>query len=36
VFDADPASGKIMLQCEGAEIFFRRFELLPLKAAQKH
>lgn len=33
-FDANPSSGKIMLQCEEAEIFFRRFELLPLTAAE--
>lgn len=26
-----PASGKILLQCEGSEIFFRRLELLPLR-----
>lgn len=30
-FDASPREGKIFLQCEEAEIFFRRFELLPLK-----
>jgi hypothetical protein len=36
VFDAEPSSGKIMLQCEEAEIYFRRFELLPLEAAEKN
>jgi hypothetical protein len=25
-----PASGRILLQCEGSEVFFRRLELLPL------
>ena len=30
-FDAHPRSGKILLQSEGSEIFFRRFELRPLK-----
>ncbi len=30
-FDASPRSGKILLQCEGSEIFFRRLDLLPLK-----
>jgi hypothetical protein len=30
-FDATPAAGKILLQVEGAEIFFRKFELHPLK-----
>jgi hypothetical protein len=29
VFDVSPASGKILLQCEGSEIFFRRVELQP-------
>jgi hypothetical protein len=29
-FDAVPSSGKILLQTEGAELFVRRFELLPL------
>jgi len=29
-FDARPSSGKILFQTEGAEIFVRRFELLPL------
>lgn len=31
VFDAYPNSGPILLQCEGSEIFFRRFELRPLR-----
>ena len=30
-YDVSPASGKILLQCEGFEIFFRKFELRPLK-----
>lgn len=30
-FDVKPSSGKISLQCEGAEMDFRRFELHPLK-----
>jgi hypothetical protein len=30
-FAVYPPSGRILLQCEGAEIFFRRLELLPLK-----
>ncbi len=29
--DVFPAHGKILLQCEGSEIFFRRLELHPLK-----
>ena len=29
-FDTKPSSGKICLQCEGAEMDFRRFELHPL------
>jgi hypothetical protein len=29
-FDAEPSSGKILFQSEGAEIFVRRFELWPL------
>lgn len=28
--DVRPARGKILLQCEGSEIFFRKFELRPL------
>jgi hypothetical protein len=28
--DVAPASGRILLQCEGSEIFFRRIELRPL------
>ena len=27
---ADPARGKILLQSEGAEVFFRKIELMPL------
>jgi hypothetical protein len=30
-FDSVPSSGKILFQTEGAELFVRRFELLPLK-----
>lgn len=30
-FDANPAAGKILLQNEGNEIYFRNFELRPLK-----
>jgi hypothetical protein len=29
-FDVSPAFGKILLQCEGSEIFFSRVELHPL------
>lgn len=32
VSDVSPASGKILLQCEGSEIYFRRVELHPLPA----
>ena len=32
VFEVFPSAGKILLQCEGSEIFFRRVELLPLNA----
>lgn len=30
-FDVHPRQGRILLQCEGSEIFFRRFELHPLE-----
>ncbi len=30
-YDVFPAAGKVLLQCEGFEIFFRKFELRPLK-----
>ena len=33
-FDAKPCSGRIALQCEEAEIDFRRFELHPLHASK--
>lgn len=33
--DVRPGSGRILLQCEGSEIFFRRFELHPLKKSTK-
>ncbi|MBI3467229.1 MAG: DUF1080 domain-containing protein [Planctomycetes bacterium] len=32
-FDVHPASGKILLQNEGHEVFFRRFELRPIAKA---
>jgi hypothetical protein len=32
-FDAYPAAGKLLLQCEGFELFVRKFELHPLKTA---
>jgi hypothetical protein len=31
-YDVFPAAGKIMLQCEGFELFVRQFELHPLKS----
>ena len=31
IYDAFPSAGKILLQCEGSEVYFRRVELLPLK-----
>lgn len=30
-YDVFPAAGKILLQCEGFELFVRKFELMPLK-----
>jgi hypothetical protein len=30
-YDVHPAAGKILLQCEGFELFVRKFELRPLK-----
>ena len=30
IYDVFPSAGKILLQCEGSEIYFRRVELLPL------
>jgi Domain of Unknown Function (DUF1080) len=30
-YDVYPAAGKILLQCEGFEVYFRNFELRPLK-----
>ncbi len=30
-YDVTPAAGKILLQCEGFELFVRNFELLPLQ-----
>jgi hypothetical protein len=32
-YDVYPAAGKILLQCEGFEIYFRKFELHPLAKA---
>jgi hypothetical protein len=32
---ATPASGRILLQCEGFEVFFRKFELHPLRKAEE-
>ncbi len=34
-YDVSPAAGKILLQCEGHEVFFRKFELRPLKQKSK-
>jgi len=34
-YDTYPSAGKILLQSEGFEIFFRKFDLHPLKTAQK-
>jgi hypothetical protein len=34
-FDVTPSSGKILFQSEGAEVYVRRFELLPLTDAEK-
>ena len=34
-FDVWPREGRILLQCEGSEIFFRRLELWPLGKARK-
>jgi hypothetical protein len=31
VFDVWPTNGPILLQCEGSEIFIRKFELQPLR-----
>ena len=33
-FDVSPSSGRILFQTEGAEVYVRRWELQPLKAAQ--
>lgn len=35
-FEAQPASGKILIQSELAEIYIRRFELLPLDTKANH
>ena len=29
-YDVYPAAGKILLRCEGSEVFYRRVELRPL------
>ena len=29
--NADPAQGKILFQCEGAEVFFRKMKIAKLK-----
>lgn len=34
-YDAQPAAGKILLQAEGHEVFFRNLEIGPLPAAEK-
>jgi len=34
-YDVSPAGGKILLQCEGHEVFFRNVELHPLKKAEE-
>lgn len=34
-FDVSPSSGKILFQTEGAEVYVRRFELLPLDSEKK-
>jgi hypothetical protein len=34
-YDTFPSAGKILLQSEGFEIFFRRFELLPLEKTKE-
>lgn len=33
-FDARPSKGRIQVQSEGAEVFFRRLDLYPLKSAE--
>ena len=35
-FDVKPRAGKILLQCEGSEIFFRKLELRPLPRRPDH
>ena len=35
-FDVWPKAGKILLQCEGSEIFFRKLELHPLQKSGKN
>jgi hypothetical protein len=33
-FDLFPAAGKLMLQCEGFELYVKTFELYPLKKSR--
>ena len=33
VFNVSPSEGKVLLQCEGSEVFFRKLDLLPLPLA---
>jgi len=33
--ECTPRAGRILLQCEGSEIFFRKVELHPLKSAKE-
>ena len=35
VTEVSPSSGRILLQCEGFEIFFRKFELHPIRKAEE-
>ena len=34
-YDVSPAGGKILLQCEGHEVYFRNVELHPLRKAEE-
>ncbi len=34
-YDVFPAAGKVLLQCEGFELFVRKFEMRPLKKKEK-
>jgi hypothetical protein len=33
--DVSPSAGRILLQCEGFEVFFRKFELHPIRKAEE-